>query len=179
VLRRNLLLTLAEAEFFRLRWSPQILDETEHAIEAILSAKNVADAKLRAHKARAAMEIAFEDACVTDFDALAPTCQALPDPKDRHVLAAALKTQAAMIVTENLADFPATVLGPLNIEAKSADAFIADTLSLDVGRGVAAVRPMRERFRRPEMAANDLLLAMEAAGLTETVNVLKLHVQSL
>ena len=40
-LKRNLLLTLAEAEFFRLRWSDQILDETEAAIEAILTGKRV------------------------------------------------------------------------------------------------------------------------------------------
>jgi hypothetical protein len=35
-LNRDLLLTLAEASFFRLRWSGPILDETERAVARIL-----------------------------------------------------------------------------------------------------------------------------------------------
>ena len=96
-----------------------------------------------------------------------------------HVVAAAAKTQAAMIITENLKDFPATVLSDLNMEAKSADAFIADTIALDEARAVAAIRRMRERFKKPEMTPAELLLVMEAAGLIETVDVLRPHVESL
>jgi len=103
----------------------------------------------------------------------------LPDPGDAHVLAAALKTRAAIIVTDNLKDFPAEILGPLNLEARSADDFIADTIALDPGRAVAAVRTMRERFKRPEKTAEVLLLDMEAEGLTETVDVLRPHAASL
>ena len=125
------------------------------------------------------METAFEDAMVSDFDAFLCVCTDLPDPKDAHVVAAALKTEASMIVTENLKDFPSHLLEPLNIEAKSADAFIADTIALDDGRAVAAIRRMRERFKRPEMTAEQLLLKMEAVGLTETVDALWTHTQSL
>lgn len=180
-LRRNLLLTLAEAEFFRVRWSAQVLDETERAIETILTGKDYesADAKDRAVRARRAMETAFEEALVDDYDDLTCACDGMPDHKDIHVLAAALKTQAATIVTENLKDFPEKVLTPLNIEARSADAFIADTIALDTGRAVAAIRTMRLRLKRPEKTAELLLLDMEAAGLTETVDVLRPHVGSL
>jgi predicted nucleic acid-binding protein len=180
-LRRNLLLTLAEAEFFRVRWSAQVLDETERAIETILAGKdyNSADARDRAARARRAMETAFEEALVDDYEDLTCACDGMPDHKDIHVLAAALKTQAATIVTENLKDFPERVLAPLNIEARSADAFIADTIALDTGRAVAAIRTMRLRLKRPEKTAELLLLDMEAAGLTETVDVLRPHVGSL
>ena len=180
-LRRNLLLTLAEAEFFRVRWSAQVLAETERAIETILTGKDYdsADAKDRAARARRAMETAFEEALVDDYEDLTCACDGMPDHKDIHVLAAALKTQAATIVTENLKDFPERVLAPLNIEARSADAFIADTIALDTGRAVAAIRTMRLRLKRPEKTAELLLLDMEAAGLTETVDVLRPHVGSL
>jgi predicted nucleic acid-binding protein len=180
-LRRNLLLTLAEAEFFRVRWSAQVLDETERAIETILTGKDYdsADARDRAERARRAMETAFEEALVDDYEDLTCACDGMPDHKDIHVLAAALKTQAATIVTENLKDFPEKVLAPLNIEARSADAFIADTIALDTGRAVAAIRTMRLRLKRPEKTAELLLLDMEAAGLTETVDVLRPHVGSL
>jgi len=178
-LKRNLLLTLAEAEFFRLRWSVQILDETQRAIQTILEGRNDPEAEAKAARARSAMERAFEEACVGGIDALLPLVPALPDPNDRHVVAAALKTAASVIVTDNLRDFPAEALEPLNLEVRGADAFIADTIALDPGRAVAAIRRMRERLRNPAKTPETLLLDMEAEGLTETVDALKLHVMSL
>lgn len=179
VLKRNLLLTLAEAEFFRLRWSKEVLDETERAIAGIFAERGAVDPEGQAARQRARMEEAFEDALVSDFDELLSVCGTLPDPKDAHVLAAALKTQAATIVTDNLKDFPPAVLSPLNIEARSTDSFIADTIALDPGRAVAAIRRMRESFKKPEMTPEHLLITMEAAGLTETVDTLRGYVLSL
>ncbi|MCL6708301.1 PIN domain-containing protein [Pseudomonas sp. R2.Fl] len=179
VLRRNLLLSLAEAEFFRVRWSPVVMEETQKAIEKMLVSRGDDEAPAKALRHRLAMEAAFEDAMVTDFDSFLAACRNLPDPKDVHVVAAAMKTRAHTIVTENLTDFPAEILAPLGLEARSADAFIADTIALDMGRAVAVVRRMRERFKRPEKTADILLLEMEAAGLTETVDILKPHALSL
>ena len=179
VLRRNLLLTLAEAEFFRVRWSEQVLEETERAIAKICTKKNYPDAADRAALARQKIESAFEDAKVSNFDQFMITGEALPDQNDAHVLDAALKIKADTIVTENLRDFPPAVLEPLNIEVRSADAFIADTIALDAGRAVAAINKMRLRLRKPEMTPNILLQNMDASGLTETVDILRHHTRSL
>lgn len=178
-LRRNLLLTLAEEEFFRVRWSQTILDETQAAIFKMLLSKDTADADEKSARAIGHMERAFEDAKVVGFDGYLPSCAGLPDPGDAHVAAAALKTQAALIVTENLKDFPAAVLVPLNLEAKSADAFIADTIALETGRAVQAIQRMRLRFKKPELSAEQLLLEMDARGLAETVDVLRPYVLSI
>lgn len=178
-LKRNLLLTLAEAEFFRARWSAPILDETERAIARMIEQKGDPDHREKAGRARVSIEAAFKDAIVDGFDHLLPYGSALPDPADAHVLAAAIKTQASMIVTENLKHFPATALMGFNLEAKSADAFIADTLNLDIGRGVAALNLMRARLKKPELTADALLLRMEADGLVETASMLEPHRDSL
>lgn len=178
-LRRNLLLTLAEAEFFRVRWSVEVLDETERALVKMFTDKGDVQASEKAGRARAGMVKAFEDAMVEDYKHLEGICAGWPDAGDAHVVAAAVKTQAAMIVTENLKDFPSDKLAAINIEAKSADAFLADTIGLDPGRAVAAIRRMRERFRKPEMTAQQLLLEMEGAGLTEAVDALRPYVESL
>ncbi len=178
-LTRNLLLSLAEGEFFRLRWSERILDEVEQAITRSYAQKGVADGAERAARARGAMERAFEEAAVTGYDGLLSNLGELPDADDAHVIAAAIKTRASVIVTENLRHFPDRILKPLDLEAKRADTFIADTIDLDIGRAIPIVRRMRERLKRPEKTAEALLLDMEASGLTQTVDSLRAHVQSL
>ncbi|MCW2275996.1 PIN domain-containing protein [Rhodoblastus acidophilus] len=175
VLKRNLLLTLAEAEFFRLRWSEPVLVETERAIQGIYERRGAPEAAEQAKRARGKMEAAFEEAMVSDFEQYLSLCGKLPDPNDAHVVAAALKTQASAIVTDNLKHFPTEILAPLNLYARSADSFIADTIDLDPGRAVAAIRVMRHRFKKPEKTAELLLLDMEACGLTDTVSARSLR----
>jgi len=179
VLSRNLLLSLAKDEFFRIRWSARILDETEGAMAKQFEAKRLADPAQRARKARAAMENAFEDASVAGYEVFAGSLTDLPDPDDAHVIAAAVQTRASVIVTENTRHFPKSVLTPLNLEAKTADAFVADTIDLDVGRAIATVRRMRERLHRPEKTPEILLLDLDALGFTQTVDALREHLLSL
>jgi hypothetical protein len=76
-----------------------------------------------------------------------------------------LKTQASAIVTENLKHFPEDILTPLNMNARSSDCFIADTIALEEGRYVAAIKRMRERLKKADRTAEELLLLMEARGL--------------
>ena len=178
-LKRNLLLSLAEAAFFRPRWSERIMDETERTIEKLMTDKGFQSPTADAARARGAMERAFEDAMVTGFENLEAGFGDLPDAGDRHVLAAAVKTRASIIVTDNLRDFPDAILRPLDLEAKDADAFIADTIDLRVAQAVPALRRMRERFKRPEKTPEVLLLDMEKIGLTLTADALRDHIGSL
>lgn len=62
VWRRNLLLTLAEAEFFRLRWSEKILSETEGAISHMLKERGLPDYAVRAKRSVDGMQAAFPEA---------------------------------------------------------------------------------------------------------------------
>lgn len=156
-----------------------VLDETEQAIWEMLAHRGDEEARRRAARARQGMEEAFPEAAVTHFDAYLPACAGLPDQGDVHVVAAAMKTQAAVIVTENLKHFPADQLRTFNMEPKSADDFIADTITLEPGRAVAAIRRMRLRLNKPEMNADQLLRSMEGQGLIETVNVLRTYLESL
>lgn len=178
-LTRNLLPSLAEGEFFRLRWSAEILDEVERAIARSYTKRGVDDGAERAARARSAMERAFEEATVTGHEGLLSNLGELPDANDAHVIAAAVKTRASVIVTENLKHFPGQILKPLDLEAKRADEFIADTIDLDIGRAIPIIRRMRERFKRPEKTSEALLLDMEASGLTHTVDSLRAHLLSL
>lgn len=179
VLGRNILLSLAEAEFFRLRWSTEILNETEAALVELFKRRGHDDSAGAANTSRIAMETAFPEASVTEYEAFLIQGEGLPDPKDAHVLAAAIATQAQTIITENLKDFPASELGRYGIEARSIDAFIADTISLQEGRAIPALRAMRSRLRRPELTPAELLRKMEAAKLIATADLVRPYIGSL
>tara|TARA_R110001583_G_scaffold191048_1_gene355852 strand:- start:3111 stop:3371 length:261 start_codon:yes stop_codon:yes gene_type:complete len=77
--------------------------------------------------------LAFPDALVINYEPLISGLT-LPDEKDRHVLAAAIKTNANVIVSNNLKDFPKDYLGSFGLVAKSADDFIADIIDLNTIR---------------------------------------------
>lgn len=164
-LKRNILLSLAEAGLFRPKWSAAILDETERAITRI--SKGTADS----NRQRSSMETAFPEARVTGFDPLIEGLS-LPDPDDRHVLAAAINTGAHVIVTDNLAHFPSEKLTGFDIEAMSADDFIADCIDLDPGGAMTALRRMRRRFEKPQMDAVALIREIERQGLLQTATML-------
>lgn len=178
-LKRNLLLSFAEAELFRVRWSQPILDEAEAAIAHILEGKGVPDARARGRRARDAMEAAFEEADVGDVSPVLPSVPNLSDPDDRHVVAAALQARASLVVTDNLNDFPTEALRPLGLEARSCDDFLADTISLDEGLAVAATQRLRQRLKRPQLDGGGFLLRMEAVGLIQSADLLRPYIRSI
>jgi predicted nucleic acid-binding protein len=177
-LTRNMILSLAEAGFFRPRWSQDILSETERAICDILRKRGEATPATVAARQRAAITRAFPEASVEGYETLVAGLD-LPDQNDRHVLAAAIQARAAVIVTTNTKDFPSSYLATLNLQASTPDRFLADVIDLYTPDAVAALRTMRERFKRPELDAESLLRRMESVGLTDTVNLLISETKSL
>src|SRR5687767_9448716 len=94
---RDTLLRAAAEGLFQAYWSEQILDEvSRNLIQAGMT-------KLQAERLRTAMEAAFPEARVTAHEHLIPAMN--NDQKDRHVVAAAVKVGAQVIVTSNLKDF--------------------------------------------------------------------------
>jgi len=174
VLKRNLILSLAAADFFRVRWSVHILDEAQAAICDIRIRAGSRDPQTDAQRARSGMEDAFPDACVTAYEGTL-SIPDLPDVEDLHVIAAAVKTQAAVIVTDNTKHFPSPILERYGLFARTADEFIADAVDLDLPKSLAVIETMRGRLQRPEMTRDALLLRMEATDLPATADLLRPH----
>ena len=76
-----------------------------------------------------AMECTFPDAMVTEYEGLIPVMK--NDPKDRHVLAAAVKCGAHSIVSDNMKHFPTEALSPYNMECLTADDFMTHQYHLN------------------------------------------------
>lgn len=170
-LKRNLLLSFAQSEFYRVRWSTTILDETEKTITKLLSRKNHPDPNAGAKRQRTNMCTAFEEATVEGFHAIEQTLTGINE-KDRHVLAAAIKTGAAVIVTDNLKDFPVDRCAPFDIEPLSADSFFADCISLSPSETMATVRKMRERLKNPEITPEKLVMLCESEAMLKTASLI-------
>jgi len=114
------------------------------------------------------MERAVPDCLVTGYESLIEGFS-LPDPNDRHVLAAAVRAGAQAIVTFNLSDFPVAVLAPPGLEAKHPDDFLLDTLDLSVGAVYSAIREQQADLRNPPRSLTDLLDTLGAQGLPQSV----------
>jgi len=120
-LQRDILLHLAEAELFRARWSDKVLEEAQFTLQRKILPRynyNADDAKAKAARTIEYIKTAFPESTVDDYESQIPLAAGFPDEKDAHIIAAAVKTRASMIVTENLKDFPAEKLFTLNLEAK-------------------------------------------------------------
>lgn len=117
------------------------------------------------------MNMALPDANVTGHEPLIESL-ALPDNNDRHVLAAAIRTRAEIIVTLNLKDFPPEALSSFNIEALHPDDFISDLFDLNHALVLEAVRRQRCALRHPPMTVDAFLGMLSALGLQQTTRLL-------
>lgn len=161
---RDLFMQLALADLFHARWTEQIHEEWMRNVLA--DRPDLSRSKLE--RTRDLMDAHVRDALVVGHEPLIGGL-GLPDPDDRHVLAAAICCGAAAIVTFNLKDFPAASLAPYGIEAEHPDDFVADLIDVDPAAVCAAVKVVRGRLRNPPRTAEEYLLTLEAQGLAGTV----------
>ena len=167
---RDLLLRLADRYLYAPLWTADIHAEW---MRSLLADRPYIDASVL-ERTRAVMDGHFPDAVVTGYQTLAATLD-LPDPDDRHVLAAAIHRGADVIVTGNLRDFPAERLAPHKVAAHHPDAFIAGLFEADPEAALEAVRGHRAALRNPPRSAGDYLAALERLELTRTVSLLRVH----
>lgn len=118
---RDLLIRIAISGLVRAHWTDEILEEAFGNLAA--NRPDLSPERLAVTRER--MNTAVPGALVSGYEPLVEALK-LPDPDDRHVLAAAIAAGAVVIVTSNLNDFPAEILQPLGIEAKTPDDFVLD-----------------------------------------------------
>ena len=165
---RNLMMHLALTGLFRARWSAGVHEEWMTRL--LRNRPDLRREKLE--RTRMLMDKHAEDALVTGYEDLIEGLR-LPDPNDRHVQAAAIRGRADVIVTRNVRDFPADVLGPFGIEARHPDEFVVHLLDLAPGLVIDAARRHRESLKNPEKTVEQYLEMLEAEGLTETAAILR------
>ena len=162
---RDLLFWFAYYDLYTPKWSLHIFKEWEN----VMRRKSVAEKEIikRVQKAN----LAFPDALVSNYEGLIEGL-VLPDKDDRHVLAAAIKTNANVIVTNNLKDFPLEYLNKFGVVAKNADDFLTDIIDLNPEDATSAFRELVVNRRNPNLDEFELLDILRKLGLIDTANYL-------
>lgn len=162
---RDLLFWFAHYDLYTPKWSTHIFAEWEN----VMRRKAVPEENIQKRITNANM--AFPDALVKNYSSLIDGLD-LPDKDDRHVLAAAIKTNANLIVTNNLKDFPEQYLLSFGLTAKTADDFLTDIIDLNPGEAIKAFREMVINRKKPDLDEYQVLDILRNRGLGATANYL-------
>lgn len=164
---RSFLLYLAVTGLYQPRWSEEIHEEW--ITNLLASRPDLTREKLE--RTRELMEKAAPGASVKGYRSLIPRLT-LPDPNDRHVLAAAIHSKARIIVTNNLKDFPALILAPFKIEAQTPDGFIVGLFEISPNNIGEAAEAHRLSLKNPAKTVSEYLQILKSQGLARTANLL-------
>lgn len=159
-LHRDILISLADADLYTARWSAAIEKEWTENLKERYSDANI-------EYLLECMRQAIPDALIIEYEEFIPVIE-LPDPNDRHVLAAAIRGNADAIVTANVKDFPATILSKNDIEIQTPDQFVLNQVLLHPPRALGAIKRMREGWNRPAMSALKMVDLFEQRNLPQT-----------
>jgi predicted nucleic acid-binding protein len=164
---RSVLMFLAAFDAFRARWSEDVHREWTAALtrdRPDLDAQRIA-------RTRALMEAHLPEAMVTGYEHRIAAL-VLPDPNDRHVLAAALHCKARVIVTSNLKHFPNAVLGAHGVVAQHPDDFVCELIDADRDQAVLAFAADRARMVNPPKSVAEYIAGIEAGGLKKSASMI-------
>lgn len=165
---RDVLIRVAQGGLVQARWTNAILDETFKSIQERLPDLD----PVKLDRTRELMSGAIRDVLVTGYEPLIPAV-ALPDPNDRHVVAAAIRARAQVIVTANVRDFPVEALSQWDVEAKTPDEFLLDQFHLSGPVVYGAIQRVADSWSNPPGTVSDVLDRLERSGLVETVALLR------
>lgn len=153
----DVILRLADGGAFRPLWSDDVLDEVRRNVIGDGYSAEEIDHRLYA------MREYFPDALVDGYHDLEDrlTCH----PKDRHVLAAAVRANASALVTFNLKDFPPESTAAFDVEVIHPDEFLLDQIDLYPGLVVRTLRELVEDYDSPPLTIDDVLNTLTRAGV--------------
>lgn len=165
---RDLLIQLATFGMFRARWTDKIHEEW--IVSLLERRKDLKRAQLE--RTRQLMDNHVLDCLVTEYESLINSVT-LPDENDRHVVAAAIKCHAEVIVTYNLKDFPVSAIARYDMEAQHPDEFISNLIDLSQSKVCEAAKKCRTNLKAPPISVEKYLEILSEQHLPNTVSFLR------
>jgi len=119
-------------------------------------------------RCRVLMNRAVPDSLVEGYESITSTLS-LPDPDDRHVLAAAIHSGADLIVTFNLKDFPEAALQPHGVASIHPDSFVFQLLEDSEVQVCQIIHDQRTALKNPPKTVLEQLAIFDTIGLSQSV----------
>tara|TARA_Y100000815_G_scaffold255461_1_gene262350 strand:- start:551 stop:1069 length:519 start_codon:yes stop_codon:yes gene_type:complete len=162
------------------RLTGSVLSENQHHNEWVrnLAANTPGLPMERLAVTRDRMKAVLPEADVADYSPLIAKLE-LPDPDDRHVLAAAIAGKASVIVTWNLKDFPARHLLPHGVVSQSPDDFLSDLYAASRYALISSVGCARHNLCRTKPSVEVFLDTLQQGGLKKFSGVLRRNIAAL
>lgn len=165
---RDLFMRLALTDLYHAKWTQEIHKEWMRNL-----LKNRPDLTTeRLESVRIKMDLHVRDSLVEGYEELIEGIK-LPDPNDRHVLAAAIKANAQTIVTYNLSDFPMSSLVKYEIDVQHPDEFLRHLLDLAPAKVIATIQETRKSLKNPPKSPSEYLAILEKQSLPQTCAYLR------
>ena len=166
---RDLLMHLAITSLYQAKWTNEIHDEWIRNVLA--NRKDLKRSQLE--RTRELMNKHVLDCLVEGYEHLISSLK-LPDPDDRHVLAAAIHSSASIILTYNLKDFPVNALSKYGIKAQHPDKFLAQLIDIQPDVLCGAIKRLRASLKNPPVSVDKYLEILEKQSLSSFVKSLRL-----
>ena len=148
---RDFLLRLAEQELYQPFWSSIICEEVKRNL---LKRPNIMEGKI--NRIISLINEVFPEAMIDSYSKLPKVDEIQINDKDKHVIAAAIKSNAQVIVTNNLKDFPNNILNEYAIDAQSPDTFLVNLFHLSKGKVINSFKDMQKEYTEPPVSTEEL-----------------------
>lgn len=167
---RDFLMHLALLDVFQARWTEQI--HTEWIRNVLEIRPDLTEKQL--NRTKDLMNLHVRDCLVENYEHLIENLS-LPDEDDRHILAAAIKVKAEIILTFNLRDFPKQILEDFNLTAVAPDDFLLELFDSNSENFNKAFERQLESLKNPPKTVEELFQILEKQHIGKTIDKLRIY----
>jgi PIN domain len=159
---RNVLVQAAVDRLVEARWTDEIHDEWIRNLAAHTPAVPIE----RLQNTRRLMNDALPTAMVSSYENHVPEVN-LPDPNDRHVVAAGIAAGASIILTWNLRHFPAKELKKFGLRRETPDAFLSGLYDKVPDLTISSLANAQRNLTKTRVSASDFIDVLNSQQLIE------------
>lgn len=159
---RNIVVQAAVDRLVEARWTDAIHEEWIRNLAA--NAQAIPMERLQI--TRQLMNDALPTAMVTGYEEHVPAV-ALPDPDDRHIVAAAIAAKASLILTWNLRHFPESELKKFGLQRMTPDEFLSGLFEKVPDLVIGSLANARRNLSKSQVSAADFIRVLESQKLVQ------------
>jgi|SRR5215475_7405675 len=171
---RNIVVQAAVDRLVDARWTDAIHDEWIRNL--IVDVPSIPIERL--HATRRLMSDALPTATVSGHEKHIPEVT-LPDPHDRHVVAAGIAAKAKLILTWNLRHFPENELKKFDLRRMTPDEFLCDLFDKGPDLVIGSLANARRNLSKTRVSASDFVSILENQKLAELAKRVEKYVSDL